>query len=135
MAKMSGAKAIVESLKQQKVKHVFVGAMSGDVASRGPLFKKQNKLVITGGDRSDMIVAAMEGSTAGIILTNNIIPPQNLISKAHDKNIPVLLVPFDTFETARHIDNMTPLLTKDDTQRIELLARLVSQNIDTKSLL
>jgi uncharacterized protein len=123
-----------ESGLHQRVKHVFVGAMSGDVAARGPLFKKESKLVITGGDRSDMIVAAMEGSTAGIILTNNIIPPQNLISKAHDKNIPMLLVPFDTFETARQIDNMTPLLTKDDSHRVDLLAKLVSQYVDLKSL-
>ena len=119
----------------QRVKHVFVGAMSGDVAARGPLFKKANKLVITGGDRSDMIVAAMEGSTAGIILTNNIIPPQNLISMAQDRNIPLLLVPFDTFETARQIDNMTPLLTKDDTARIDLLADLVAKNVDANSLI
>jgi uncharacterized protein len=119
----------------QRVKNVFVGAMSGDVAARGPLFKKANKLVITGGDRSDMIVAAMEGSTAGIILTNNIIPAQNLVSMAQDRNIPLLLVPFDTFETARQVDNMTPLLTKDDAQRIELLANLVSSNVDFKSLL
>jgi BioD-like phosphotransacetylase family protein len=119
----------------QTVKHVFVGAMSGDVAARGPMFKKDSKLVITGGDRSDMIVAAMEGSTAGIILTGNLVPPQNLISKAHDRNIPVLLVPFDTFETARQIDNMTPLLTKDDSRRVALLASLVSQNLDTASLL
>jgi uncharacterized protein len=119
----------------QRVKNVFVGAMSGDVAARGPLFKKANKLVITGGDRSDMIVAAMEGSTAGIILTNNIIPAQNLVSMAQDRNIPLLLVPFDTFETARQVDNMTPLLTKDDAQRIELLASLVSSNVDFQSLL
>jgi uncharacterized protein len=119
----------------QRVKHVFVGAMSGDVAARGPLFKKESKLVITGGDRSDMIVAAMEGSTAGIILTNNIIPPQNLISKAQDRNIPMLLVPFDTFETARQIDHMAPLLTKDDSNRIELLTKLISQHIDTKTLI
>lgn len=124
-----------ESGLNQRVKHVFVGAMSGDVAARGPLFKKENKLVITGGDRSDMIVAAMEGSTAGIILTNNIIPPQNLISKAQDRNIPMMLVPFDTFETARQIDHMTPLLAKDDSSRIELLTRLISQHVDIKALI
>jgi uncharacterized protein len=119
----------------KRVRHVFVGAMSGDAASRLPLFRIENKLAITGGDRSDMIVAALESSTSGIILTNNIIPPQNIIAKAADKNIPLLLVPFDTFRTAKQVDDMTPLLTKDDTMRIDLLQKLIEQNVDIKAIL
>jgi uncharacterized protein len=118
----------------RRVRHVFVGAMSGDAASRLPLFRIENKLAITGGDRSDMIVAALESSTSGIILTNNIIPPQNIIAKAADKNIPLLLVPYDTFRTAKQVDDMTPLLTKDDTMRIDLLQKLIEQNVDIQEL-
>jgi BioD-like phosphotransacetylase family protein len=109
--------------------------MSGDAASRLPLFKIEHKLAITGGDRSDMIVAALESSTSGIILTNNIIPPQNIIAKAAEKNIPLLLVPFDTFRSAKQVDDMTPLLTKDDTMRIDLLQKLIEQNVDIKAIL
>jgi len=119
----------------RKIKNVFVGAMSGDAAARLPLFKKENKLAITAGDRSDMIVAALESDTAGIILTNNIIPPQNLIAKASDSNIPLLLVPFDTFQAAKQVDDMVPLLTRDDTERIDLLSKLVEQNVDIKAIL
>ena len=118
----------------QRVKHVFVGAMSGDSAARLPLWKKENKLVLTGGDRSDMIVAALEKTTAAIVLTNNIMPPHNLIAKASDMNIPLLLVPFDTFQAAKQIDDMIPLLTIDDTERIELLKKLIEQNVDIKSI-
>ena len=114
----------------RRVKTVFVGSMSGDAAARHPLFKKENKLAITSGDRSDYIVAALQSSSAGIILTNNILPPQNLISKAADMNIPILLVPFDTFQTAKQVDDMVPLLTKDDTERIDLLKKLVEQNVN-----
>ncbi len=117
------------------IKNIFVGAMSGDSAARLPLFKKENKLAITAGDRSDMIVAALESDTAGIILTNNIIPAQNLIAKASDLNVPMLLVPFDTFQAAKQMDDMAPLLTKDDTQRIELLGSLVEQNVDVEAIL
>ncbi len=118
----------------QRIKHVFVGAMSGDIAARLPLFKKENKLAITGGDRTDMIVAALDSSTAGIVLTNNIIPPQNIIAKASDRNIPLMLVPFDTFMTAKQIDDMTPLLTRDDTERIGTIQRLVEQNVDLQAI-
>lgn len=118
----------------KRIRQVFVGAMSGDAASRHPVFKKENKLVITAGDRSDYIVAALDTSTAGIILTNNIIPPQSLISLASDMNVPMMLVPFDTFQTAKQVDDMTPLLTKDDNERIELITRLVRENIDLSAL-
>jgi BioD-like phosphotransacetylase family protein len=114
----------------RKVKNVFVGAMSGDAASRLPLWKKEGKLVITGGDRSDMVVAALDQTTSCIVLTNNIIPPNNIIAKASDMRIPILLVPFDTFLAAKTLDDMVPLLTKDDTERIELLQKLIEQNIN-----
>jgi BioD-like phosphotransacetylase family protein len=119
----------------QKVKHILVGSMSGDAAVRYPLFKAENKLAITSGDRVDYIVAALESSTAGIILTNNVIPPQNIISKASDKNIPMLLVPFDTFATAKQVDDLVSLLTKDDTERIDLIQKLVEQNVDINSII
>jgi uncharacterized protein len=119
----------------RRVKHVFVGAMSGDAAAQGPFFKKENKIVITAGDRADMIVAAMEKSTSGIILTNNILPRQNLIAKASDLNIPMLLVPFDTFQTAKQIDDMIPLLTKDDSERISTLQKLIEENVDLKAII
>jgi uncharacterized protein len=118
----------------QRVKNVFVGAMSGDSAARLPLWRKENKLVLTGGDRADMIVAALEKGTAGIVLTNNIIPPNNLIAKASDLNIPLLQVPFDTFQAAKQVDDMIPLLTKDDTERINLLEQLIKQNVDVESI-
>jgi uncharacterized protein len=119
----------------QRVKHVFVGAMSGDTAARLPFWKNENKVVLTGGDRADMIVAALDKNTSAIILTNNYIPPQNLISRAADMNIPMLLVPFDTFQAAKQIDDMVPLLTRDDAERINLLQKLVEQNVDLKAII
>jgi BioD-like phosphotransacetylase family protein len=118
----------------KKVNKILVGSMGGDTATRYPLWKSENKLAITSGDRSDYIVAALESSTSGIILTNNFLPPQNLISKAADKNVPMLLVPFDTFTTAKQVDDMVPLLTKDDDERIDILHKLVSANVDIKEI-
>lgn len=110
-------------------KNIFVGALSANAALRNPLFSKEDKLIITGGDRTDMILAALESDTAGIILTNNILPPTTLISKAQDRNIPLLLVSFDTFQTAKKIDDLEPLLTKDDTEKIQVLSNLVKEHV------
>jgi uncharacterized protein len=117
-----------------KVSSIMVGAMSTNAALQNPLFRKEHKLVITGGDRSDLILAAIESSTSGIILTNNILPSSSIISRAAERNIPLLLVPFDTYQTASQIESIDPLLVKDDTRKMEVLAQLVKEHISTSSL-
>ena len=117
------------------MKQIFVGAISGDIALHTPLFKTPDKLLIISGDRTDIFAAALDTSTAGIILTNNMVPSQNLLAKATDKNIPVLAVPFDTFQTAKQVDDMVPLLTKDDSERIEALKKLIEKNVDVNSVI
>jgi BioD-like phosphotransacetylase family protein len=119
----------------KKVKHIVVGSMSGDVVLRDPRFNQEDKLIIVSGDRSDYLLAALQGSTAGIILTNNILPPQNLVAQVSDRNIPMLLVPYHTFETAKQVDDMIPLLTKEDTVDILKLQKLVEQNIDIQTII
>ena len=54
--------------------------MTGDAATRLEKFKNKNKFIITSGDRSDMILAAIETHCVGIILTNNILPQPNIIA-------------------------------------------------------
>jgi BioD-like phosphotransacetylase family protein len=115
-------------------KNIFVGAMSADAAARNPRFGKTQKLVITSGDRSDMILAALEGDTAGIILTNNISPPSSIISQAAQKGVPVLLVPDDTYQVAKQVDDAQYLLKRDETNKIELLEKLVRENVNLSAI-
>ncbi len=119
----------------RKVSSIMVGAMSTNSALQNPLFKKEHKLVITGGDRSDLILAAIESSTSGIILTNNILPSTNIVSKAAERSIPLLLVPFDTYQTASQIESIDPLLVKDDTRKMEVLTQLVKEHIATGEII
>jgi len=111
------------------IKNIVIGAWSANIFLQNPLFKKENKLVITGGDRTDMILAALEGDTSGIILTNNILPPSNIISKASEKNIPLLMVFSDTYQTAKQIESLEPLLTREDTEKVELLKQMVENHV------
>lgn len=119
-----------EGLKN-KVEHIFVGAMSAAQVIKRPLWALKNKLIITPGDRSDMIIAALESSTSGIVLTNNILPSDPIIeSKANMANIPLLLVSTDTFATAKQIDDMEIMFTKSEVEKISLLEDLVKNNVD-----
>ena len=111
------------------IKNIVIGAWSANIFLQNPLFKKENKLVITGGDRTDMILAALEGDTSGIILTNNILPPSNIISKASEKNIPLLMVFSDTYQTAKQIESLEPLLTREDSEKVDLLKELVQKHV------
>ena len=117
------------------VKNILVGAMSTNVVLRYPPFQKENKVVITGGDRSDMILAALETNTVGIVLTGNILPPSNVVSKASERNIPLLLVPSDTYQTAKRIDCLEPLLKKDEPEKIILLGQLARECVNLKEMI
>ena len=116
------------------VKNIFVGAMATSEALRNPLFNTEKKLIITSGDRSDLILGAIESDTSGIILTNNIVPPPNIISKATDRNIPLLLIPQHTYNIARQMDNFEALVTKDDSEKLKMLSHLAQKYIDIDRL-
>ena len=124
-----------EANLDRTVKNIFIGAMSGNVAAQKPLFKKEDKLIITGGDRSDMILTALNHNAAGIILTNNILPPANIISRVEESGTPMLLVTPDTYQVARQIDRMEPLLTRQAKDKVELLKNMVKDNVDIDALM
>ncbi|MDG6220915.1 MAG: DRTGG domain-containing protein, partial [Candidatus Thermoplasmatota archaeon] len=117
-----------------EIRHIFVGAMSANAAMRLPNFKEEGKLIITSGDRSDMILAALDSKTACIVLTNNVLPPGNILAEAQEKGVPILSVPFNTFETSKKIDEMETMITKEENAKIVLLEKLVKENIDLQAI-
>jgi BioD-like phosphotransacetylase family protein len=82
-----------------------------------------------------MIVAALGSNAAALILTNNILPPSNLISKAAKMGIPLLLVSADTYEIARQIEGMESLPTKDDGEKIALIEQMVRSHVNLQALM
>jgi len=117
------------------VKHIFIGSMSATLALDNPLFQAEDKVVITSGDRSDMIVAALDSQAAAVILTNNVSPPQELVVKALKLEIPLLLVSVDTYEIARQIEGMEALPTKDDSGKIDLIEKMVRSHVRLEALI
>ncbi len=119
-----------ESFLNRQVKSIIIGSMSASAAIKSPVFHEENKVVITSGDRYDMIAAALEGDTAAVILTCNIEPTPEIISKASERKIPLLLVSPDTYQIAKQIDFMEPLLQKDDTDKILLLEQMIRKHVN-----
>jgi len=120
----------------RRINNIFVGAASVDSAYSDVSFHKENKLVVTSGDRSDILLASFEDKcTAAVIITNNILPPQSILAKADEKGIPVLLVPIGVYDTARQIESLTPLITAKNAAEIELMTKLVRENVNIDELL
>lgn len=117
------------------VRSVAVGAMSVAAAMADERMRAEDKLVITSGDRSDMVLAAIEaGGTSAVILTNSILPPAQVVAKASEKKIPLLLVPGDTYSVAMQVERIEPLLTADEEKKGARIRHLVAEHVDARSL-
>lgn len=96
-------------------------------------------LMVTPGDREDIIVAtavaALNGvPLAGLMLTGGLMPDQRVIdlcSRALDTGVPVLSSPTNTYETAHMLANLSAAIPTDDPDRIENAMESVATRIDT----
>jgi BioD-like phosphotransacetylase family protein len=110
-----------------------VGAMTADAAlSR---FRRQtNKAVITGGDRTDIQLAALETSTALLILTGNLFPSPLIIQQAENLGVPILLVKDNTMETTERIEHAYGKTRLGQPEKLEAFIQLLADNVDIKAI-
>jgi BioD-like phosphotransacetylase family protein len=82
------------------VEYLMVGAMTAEAAIT--YFRQRpNKAVITGGDRTDVMFAALETSTQVLILTGGRSPMQEVLARAREVRVPIVVVEADTLTTVR----------------------------------
>ncbi|MCD6512896.1 MAG: phosphotransacetylase family protein [Thermoplasmata archaeon] len=116
--KLSGRIVAGEKGLNKYVENIFIAALAAPDIKRHPDYKKKNKLIITGGDRSDVITACIEKNTSAIVLTNNIIPSSNILAKADREGIPIISVRPDTYTVAKHIENMPKPIMASEKEKI-----------------
>jgi len=116
------------------VETVLVGAMTPESAMR--YFQKaKNELVITGGDRTDIIFAALEAGARAVILTGNLYPSVKIFPRADDLAVPLILVPYDTYTALRMVQGIVGKIKPNDQRRIEIAKKLVKENTEWKQIL
>ena len=76
----------------------LVGAMGAEAALKW-LRRSRRPVIITGGDRTELLLTILELKPSGIILTGNLYPALKVLTKARENKVPILLVPYDTFTT------------------------------------
>jgi BioD-like phosphotransacetylase family protein len=116
------------------VERYLIGAMTQESAIR--YFRKApGKAVITGGDRPDIALAALETDTSALILTGDLYPDVRVLARAKEKGIPIILVSYDTFTTVERAHDISGKIKIGDEKRINLAKELVSKHVDWKGLL
>jgi BioD-like phosphotransacetylase family protein len=128
------AQLLTESYNPEAlIEALMVGAMTAEAAlSR---FRKQaNKAVITGGDRSDIQLAALETSTVCLILTGNLHPSPLVIRQAEDLGVAIFLVPTSTMETVEKLERIFGKTRMGQHAKLEKFEKLVNQYVDTESI-
>lgn len=100
---LSGKVLCCSDKMDELVEHLMVGAMSVDSAL-SYFRRKPNKAVITGGDRPDIQLAALETSTKCLILTGNLQPSPIILGRAEEVGVPMILVRQDTLTAVEVIE-------------------------------
>lgn len=126
------ATVISEGNRGRLVENLSIGAMSAD-AALSYFRRKPNKAVITGGDRSDLQIAALETSTACLILTGNLRPAATVVDRAVQREVPILMTSNDTLTTVQRLESLVGQ-TRFGGARRERFERFAEQHIDWAQL-
>ncbi|NLZ27608.1 MAG: phosphotransacetylase family protein [Firmicutes bacterium] len=111
------------------VENITIGTMTPESAL-SYLRRSPNKAVITGGDRIDMALSALETSTSVLILTGGLYPDLKVIFRAEEKGVPVVLVHHDTFTTVENLHDICRTINPKNEEAIRILKEDAAQYIN-----
>lgn len=116
------------------VERLTIGAMNVNSALR--YFRgRRNLAVITGGDRSDLQLAAMETSAHCLILTGQVQPQDYVLQRAEALEVPILAVDLDTLTTVQIVEATFACARIQEPIQVECARELMRQHFDLGRLL
>jgi BioD-like phosphotransacetylase family protein len=115
------------------VEHMLVGGMGAD-AALSYFRRKPRKAVVAGGDRTDLLLAALETSTRCLILSGNLYPSPAVLNRAEELGVPVLLCNLDTMSTVDIADGYFGRSQFQQPQKIEMFTALLDKYLDFDQL-
>ncbi len=102
------------------VEEILVGAMGAEAALKW-LRRSKKPVIITGGDRTELLLTLLEVKPSGLVLTGNLYPALKVLTKAREKKVPILLVPYDTFATIEKLRDIHGRITSYSLKKKEKL--------------
>lgn len=128
------------NLLTNRVDHSIVGAMQlHNFLNR----LKNNTLVVTPGDRGDLIIGALQanisrsfGKVSGLILTGGMHPETSIVKliEGLETILPILQVDEGTFAVVTKVNQIRARISPDDKEKISLAIRLFDIWVDEKAL-
>jgi BioD-like phosphotransacetylase family protein len=116
------------------VESLAIGAMNVNAALE--YFRKgENMAVITGGDRTDLQLAALETSTSCLILTGHISPEPMILERALDLEVPILSVNLDTLTTVEIVDLAFGKVRLQEQVKVDCIRQLMGEYFQVDRLL
>ena len=123
--------------------HVAIGAMRADHAVP---YLRDRTLLITPGDREDMLDVALEAYRAGIepgrrprvtgiVLTGGFRPSDTWVDELREAGLFTYLVETDTYRTAQDVQDILVKTHPTDTEKIATIKDLVGRSLDPEPLL
>ena len=116
--------------KDVLIEEIIVGAMSVEKAL--PYIRRVlgRKALITGGDRADMQLIALETSMNCLILTGNLHPVPEVLHRAEEVGVPVLLIRRNTMQAVEAIDAVMGKTRLGQIKKLERFEELLEEHID-----
>jgi BioD-like phosphotransacetylase family protein len=129
-----------EATPGQTIGWTAIGAMQADHAIG---FLRERTLVITPGDREDLLLAAIRANgraesrhlVIGVILTGGFRPSDAVVADLRRAGIFTYLVGTDTYRTAQAVDEILVKTHASDTEKIATIIELVGGSLDVDALL
>ncbi len=119
---------------ESPVENFMVGAMGQDKALR--FFRRKiHKAVITGGDRADVQLAALETDTRCIILTGNLPPSSLVLSRAEELGVPMILVGMDTLSAVEKMEALLGRIRLHDPVKADRIRAMFSAAVNIDEVL
>ncbi len=126
---LSGEVVCGEEGLDELVEHFMVGAMNMESALKY-FGRVANKAVITGGDRSDIQLAALETPTKCLVLTGGFYPSEAILSRAKETGTSVIVVKKDTAWAVETCDSLATHLQRWSRVKLPRLKELTESKID-----
>ena len=128
-----------EATPGRTVGHVAIGAMRAEHAAA---LIRERTLLITPGDRDDLIAMALElnggadgGRVTGLVLTGGFEPGAAMLARLGAAGLFAYLVHTDTYRTAQAVDEILVKTHATDADKIETIIGLVGGSVNVRDFL
>jgi BioD-like phosphotransacetylase family protein len=122
-----------EAALDEFVERFSVGAMDTG-AALGYFQRLPNKAVITGGNRADIQLAALETSTRCLVLTGDQMPNQIIIARAREAGVPIVVVSHDTLTTVEKLESVLGRIRIREAPKVRRAQELLRERLNHRRI-